>query len=153
MATDVGLTDSDTRPDRLDWLDELHGHHAAAWVKMRNMSTEELLKDEEYHKDFHNLCTTLGHADKAPEVTKIDEFVYNFWKDAQHPQGIWRRMLYTEFKTKFEREKNAGMCSWTSTRSPRRMKRSTSGMRSTYFQQIVVGRSYTCPTAGCQMQI
>ncbi|KAM0707320.1 hypothetical protein Q7P35_005558 [Cladosporium inversicolor] len=102
MATDAGLTDPNTGSDRLDWLDELHGRDAVAWAETQNMRTKELLKDEDYHKDFDELRTALGHADKAPEVTKIDEFVYNFWTDAQHPQGIWRRMPYAEFITKFK---------------------------------------------------
>ena len=52
---------------------------------MQNMRTKELLKDDVYHKDFDELRTALGHADKAPEVIKIDEFVYNFWTDLRHP--------------------------------------------------------------------
>lgn len=39
MAADAGLTDPETGPDRLDWLDELHSRDAVAWVEMQNMRT------------------------------------------------------------------------------------------------------------------
>lgn len=96
MAT--GPTMIDTQSNHLDWLDDLDGQDAKAWVEMQNQRTQEQLKDDEYERDVHDLRTALGHVDKAPEVTRIDEFIYNFWTDAQHPQGIWRRTPYAKFK-------------------------------------------------------
>ena len=35
---------------------------------------------------------------KIPGVEKIGGYYYNFWKDAQHPRGLWRRTTLDEYR-------------------------------------------------------
>lgn len=39
----------------------------------------------------HRIRTVLDTDDRIAYVTRRGEFLYNFWRDADHPRGLWRR--------------------------------------------------------------
>jgi prolyl oligopeptidase len=40
----------------------------------------------------------LDSKDRIPYVTRMGEFFYNFWRDAQHPRGLWRRTSPAKYR-------------------------------------------------------
>jgi len=74
------------------WLEDVHGAKALEWVKEQNAkSTAVLQADADYQKDYDAILKVLDATDRIPYGELDHQYVFNFWQDAQHPKGIWRR--------------------------------------------------------------
>src|SRR5690606_5795947 len=74
------------------WLEEVEGEEALDWVRARNAETEaELAATPQFRQLEADLRAILDSDAKIPGVQKIGDYYYNFWKDAQHERGLWRR--------------------------------------------------------------
>ena len=81
------------------WLEEVTGEKALAWVKERNAeSTAELAKSDEFKALDERLLKILDSKEKIPFIAKHGELYYNFWRDAQHKRGLWRRTTLEEYR-------------------------------------------------------
>lgn len=81
------------------WLEEVTGEKALAWVKERNAeSTAELTKSDAFKSLDERLLKILDSKEKIPFVAKHGELFYNFWRDAQHKRGLWRRTTLEEYR-------------------------------------------------------
>ncbi|MHB8912109.1 MAG: prolyl oligopeptidase family serine peptidase [Lysobacter sp.] len=81
------------------WLEEVEGERPLAWVKQRNASTEaELASTPEFKRLEAEILAILDSDAKIPAVEKIGGHYYNFWKDAQHQRGLWRRTTLAEYR-------------------------------------------------------
>jgi prolyl oligopeptidase len=80
------------------WLEDIHGAKALEWVKAQNAkSTVVLQSDPEYQKDYDAILQVLDATDRIPYVELDHQYVFNFWQDAQHPKGIWRRTTIADY--------------------------------------------------------
>ena len=41
----------------------------------------------------------LDSGERIPSVTKRGDHDYNFWRDAEHPKGLWRRTTWEQHRT------------------------------------------------------
>ncbi len=41
----------------------------------------------------------LDTDDRIPYVRRRGEYLYNFWRDAAHPRGLWRRTTLEQYLT------------------------------------------------------
>lgn len=74
------------------WLEEVESERALDWVKARNQITlNELTSAARYTDIYDGLLEIYNSSDKIPGVTKYGAYYYNFWQDADHERGIWRR--------------------------------------------------------------
>ena len=81
------------------WLEDVEGERQLAWVKQRNASTEaELAATPEFKRLEAGILAILDSDAKIPAVEKIGAHYYNFWKDAQHQRGLWRRTTLAEYR-------------------------------------------------------
>ncbi|HEU4773882.1 MAG TPA: prolyl oligopeptidase family serine peptidase [Lysobacter sp.] len=81
------------------WLEDVEGAKALDWVKARNAATEAELASTPAFKQLEaQILAVLDSDAKIPYVGKIGDYYYNFWKDAQHQRGIWRRTTLAEFR-------------------------------------------------------
>ena len=81
------------------WLEQVTDDKALDWVKARNAITRaELEKDPNFLTVRSQIQAALDNKDKIPAITKMGEFFYNFWQDATHPRGVWRRTTLDEYK-------------------------------------------------------
>ncbi len=82
------------------WLEEQTGARAMAWVHQQNARTLPILQSDPhyptFYKDAYDVITSKGRI-PYPEV--LDGTVYNFWTDATHQQGIWRKTTATDYAT------------------------------------------------------
>ncbi|TLP78875.1 prolyl oligopeptidase family serine peptidase [Nesterenkonia sphaerica] len=85
--------------DRFQWLEEVDGAEALAWVEERNRRAEQQLRDQQYGPLKDSLRQILDASDRIPGVTVRGEWLYNFWTDADHPQGLWRRTTLESYKS------------------------------------------------------
>jgi prolyl oligopeptidase len=94
-----------TFPDRLKiddefaWLEEIASDRALDWVTQQNHRTEAMLHTKRFTRMNQRILDVLDSTARIPEVAKRGAFLYNFWKDAEHPRGLWRRTTFEEYRT------------------------------------------------------
>ncbi|MGH8073240.1 MAG: S9 family peptidase, partial [Lysobacter sp.] len=82
------------------WLEDVEGEKALDWVKARNAVTEAELAASPGFKQLETQIRAILDSDaKIPYVGKIGDHYYNFWKDAQHERGLWRRTTLESYRT------------------------------------------------------
>jgi prolyl oligopeptidase len=80
------------------WLEEIDGEKALEFVEEQNKITlEKLQKVAEYDKIYDTCLEIYNSSDKIVYPRIYGDYVYNFWKDADHVRGIWRRSPKSEF--------------------------------------------------------
>lgn len=89
----------DPNNDPFLWLEEVEGEQALSWVAERNRGAEQALQDEQFTPLKDQLREILDASDRIPGVTKRGDWLYNFWTDSQHPQGIWRRTTLESYRS------------------------------------------------------
>jgi prolyl oligopeptidase len=81
------------------WLEEVTGETALAWVKTQNdQSTGELTTSEAFTALNARLLKILDSEEKIPFIGKAGPHYYNFWRDARHQRGVWRRTTLEEYE-------------------------------------------------------
>jgi prolyl oligopeptidase len=91
--------DAHSLDDPYLWLEDVTGEEALAWVRARNAETAaELEADPRYRDLEEGILEVLDSAARIPYVGKAGAFYYNFWRDAGHPRGIWRRTTLEEYR-------------------------------------------------------
>ena len=81
------------------WLEDVTGDKALGWVKAENAKTEaELAANPEFAQLEAQILAILDSDAKIPTVSKVGDYYYNFWKDAQHQRGLWRRTTLAEYR-------------------------------------------------------
>jgi prolyl oligopeptidase len=81
------------------WLEEVASERALGWVAGRNADSEaELTLEPRYAALRARLKAILDSRERIPFVGKHGDFFYNFWRDAEHERGIWRRTLLAEYR-------------------------------------------------------
>ncbi|SDC46549.1 prolyl oligopeptidase family serine peptidase [Actinokineospora iranica] len=87
-------------PDPYLWLEDVTGEDALDWVRARNAETAaELTGSERFDTIRTRLREVLDADDRIPYPRRRGEFLYNFWQDATHPRGLWRRTTLAEYRT------------------------------------------------------
>ncbi|MBC7793393.1 MAG: S9 family peptidase, partial [Clostridia bacterium] len=83
---------SESKDDPYSWLEDVTGYRSLAWVREQNEVTKQkLATDPDFERRRAFILSILDSTDKIPFVVQRGEYWYNFWTDAQHPRGLWRR--------------------------------------------------------------
>ena len=86
-------------PDPYLWLEEVLGERALAWVRACNAQTEALLQaDSGFLARRQQILDVLDSRAEIPAVTRRGDWLYNFWRDAEHPRGLWRRTTLAGYR-------------------------------------------------------
>ncbi len=86
-------------PDPRQWLEDVTGEKPLTWVKARNAeSTGELAAGPEFTAMRDRILRVYDSKEKIPFVSKSGDRWYNFWQDATHVKGIWRRTTLDEYR-------------------------------------------------------
>ncbi len=82
------------------WLEDVHGTRPLAWVAEQNARTRTVLTaDPRYDESYSAILKILDATDRIPYATLDHGLAFNFWQDAEHPKGIWRRTTTADYKT------------------------------------------------------
>ena len=85
--------------DKHQWLEDVTGEKALDWVKAQNKVTRSKLdNDAGFGKLKADLQVVLDSKDRIPTIHKMGNAVYNFWMDAEHQRGVWRKTSLEEYK-------------------------------------------------------
>jgi prolyl oligopeptidase len=80
------------------WLEDVEGVAALDWVRAQNtLSSAELQGLPQFAALHERLKTIFNSQDRIPYVSLHDGYYYNFWRDASHVRGIWRRCTPEQF--------------------------------------------------------
>ncbi|WP_433076252.1 prolyl oligopeptidase family serine peptidase [Dactylosporangium sp. CA-052675] len=87
-------------PDDINlWLEDVEGPEALAWVRERNAETVAALTGGERFAALRDgIRAVLDADDRIPMIAWHGERVYNLWKDAGHPRGLWRRTTLESYR-------------------------------------------------------
>jgi prolyl oligopeptidase len=95
MTANRGAADSS---DPYLWLEEVHGEKPLAWVKAQNAKSTAILQaDPDYQKDYDAILKVMDATDRIPYGDLDHQYVFNFWQDAAHPKGLWRRTSVSDY--------------------------------------------------------
>ncbi len=81
------------------WLEEIDGEPALAWVEAQNAATAARFGDTSFAADRDLLAAIYDRPDNIPLVARRGPRVFNFWKDAAHPRGLWRAASLDSFRS------------------------------------------------------
>ena len=103
MAGSAPTLDAPTLDDPDDdprlWLEDVHGEAATAWADAQTAATLARFGDAQFTADRDALLALLDRPDNLPVPTRRGGLLYNFWRDAAHPRGLWRRTSLGSFQT------------------------------------------------------
>ncbi|CAN5182684.1 prolyl oligopeptidase family protein [soil metagenome] len=78
--------------DPLQYLEEVDGARALDWVRAQNGRTlDQLTRDPRFDSLYRTALELAQDRDRLATGSLRAGFVYNFWQDADHVRGIWRR--------------------------------------------------------------
>ena len=87
-------------PDPYLWLEEIDGERAMAWVAAQNARTRrELATGPLFEEIYAQVLSALNSASRVPSLAYRGPYVYNLWRDAEHPRGLFRRTTVAELRT------------------------------------------------------
>src|SRR5918997_5088264 len=82
------------------WLEEVEGDASLDWVRERNAHAHATLgKSPGFAGTEAAIREVLDSDARIPEVSKIGDLYYNFWRDAEHKRGLWRRTTLESYRT------------------------------------------------------
>jgi prolyl oligopeptidase len=80
------------------WLEVVDGEPALAWVEAQNRASLARFFDSRCAADRDLLAAILDRPDNVPLITRRGARVFNFWKDAAQPRGLWRATTLDSFR-------------------------------------------------------
>ena len=81
------------------WLEDVQGERALAWVRERNAESETLLQSRPVFEALRSgIREVLDSREQIPCVSRRGDWLYNLWRDAANPRGLWRRTTLAEFR-------------------------------------------------------
>ncbi|MEX2180007.1 MAG: prolyl oligopeptidase family serine peptidase [Gemmatimonadaceae bacterium] len=86
--------------DPHQWLEDVEGEQALAWVRERNTrSLGTLQADPRYQRFYDNALTILEASDRIAFPAFRGTAIENFWRDATHVRGIWRTTTLASYRS------------------------------------------------------
>ncbi len=81
------------------WLEDISGEDALAWVRRHNEPTLTELGGDRFEQLRAEALAVLDTDARIPYVRRRGEYLYNFWRDAANPRGLWRRTTLDSYRT------------------------------------------------------
>ena len=82
------------------WLEGVSGDRSMAWVNAHNATTTTRLEADPRYPQLYREALTLAEAkDRIPYGSFQHGEIYNFWQDADHVRGVWRKTTLADYQT------------------------------------------------------
>lgn len=81
------------------WLEEVTGERALDWVRTRNEPTLARFADGDFERMRVEALEVLDTDARIPYVVRRGDYLYNFWRDAANPRGLWRRTTLDSYRS------------------------------------------------------
>ncbi|MBI2702583.1 MULTISPECIES: prolyl oligopeptidase family serine peptidase [Mycobacterium] len=90
---------SESADDPYLWLEDVTGDKALDWVRARNEPTRAEFCDAEFETMRTEALQVLDTDARIPYVRRRGDYLYDFWRDATNPRGLWRRTTLESYRT------------------------------------------------------
>ena len=77
----------------------MKGERALEWVASHSAATLARFGGPQFDADAATLRAIFDRPDNIPYVGRRGGRLYNFWKDGDHPRGLWRRTALDAYRT------------------------------------------------------
>jgi prolyl oligopeptidase len=91
--------DPDSPEDPYLWLEDVTAETALDWVRARNEPTQAEFCDADFERMRAEALEVLDTDARIPYVRRRGDYLYNFWRDAANPRGLWRRTTLDSYRT------------------------------------------------------
>jgi prolyl oligopeptidase len=86
-------------PDPNIWLEDVYSPRALEWVRAHDAKALGVLAADTHYKIFYQQALALEQAsDRIPRPEFLGAQIGNFWQDAAHAQGVWRRTSLDDYR-------------------------------------------------------
>ncbi|MFW2852589.1 prolyl oligopeptidase family serine peptidase [Sphingomonas sp. TX0543] len=97
-GTALAQTASMADKDPYIWLEEKDGAKQLAWVKQENARTLARLESDPRYRTYYDEAFAIAAAtDRIPMPEQTNGRILNFWRDVDHPQGVWRWTTHSNY--------------------------------------------------------
>ena len=91
-------SDSTDMEDPYIWLEDVEGEEALAWVERQNEQSVAYLESLPLFDElFERSLEILDSDDRIAFPGVRGNHVFNFWRDATNPRGLWRRTTVDDY--------------------------------------------------------
>ncbi|KAA0022235.1 prolyl oligopeptidase family serine peptidase [Antrihabitans cavernicola] len=81
------------------WLEDVTDESALDWARERNERTVAALASSERFTTLEKQILDILDTDaRIPYPGRRGQYWYNFWRDAEHPRGLWRRTTLDQYR-------------------------------------------------------
>jgi prolyl oligopeptidase len=81
------------------WLEELNSARAMTWVSAENAKTLGVLEKDARYPGLYADALAIDEAeDRIPTPSFVNGGIFNFWQDAAHVRGLWRRTTLEDYR-------------------------------------------------------
>jgi len=89
------------KDDPYKWMEEIEGERPLAWAKAQNTRSLAVLQGDARYAGLEGQALAILNAkDRVPGVSFADDgSLRNFWQDADHVRGIWRKTTLESYRT------------------------------------------------------
>jgi prolyl oligopeptidase len=100
MTAEAAEPDNRYQPpdDPHRWLEDVTAETALDWVRARNEPTMAEFRDADFEQMRAEALEVLDTDARIPYVRRRGEYLYNFWRDAANPRGLWRRTTLDSYR-------------------------------------------------------
>ena len=81
------------------WLEDVTSETALDWVRARNEPTMAEFCDADFERMRDQALQVLDTDARIPYVRRRGDYLYNFWRDAANPRGLWRRTTLDSYRS------------------------------------------------------
>ena len=82
------------------WLEDVSGQRPMDWVNAHNARTQAVLEADPRYPQYYDEALAIAQAkDRIPYGTFRNGQIYNFWQDADHVRGLWRRTSLESYQS------------------------------------------------------
>lgn len=81
------------------WLEEVTGTEALEWAEAHNETSLAEFRDDMFEQMRTESLAILDTDNRIPYVRRRGGHLYNFWRDAANPRGLWRRTTLESYRT------------------------------------------------------
>jgi prolyl oligopeptidase len=95
----ASMTAAEAVDDPYLWLEDITGDDALGWVRARNEPTLAEFSGDEFERMRTEALEVLDTDARIPYVRRRGDYLYNFWRDAANPRGLWRRTTLDSYRS------------------------------------------------------
>lgn len=81
------------------WLEDVTGERSLEWVRAHNVPTVDEFAGDDFEAMRAEAREVLDTDARIPYVRRRGAYLYNFWRDAANPRGLWRRTSLDSYRT------------------------------------------------------